>query len=112
MSESKRLLLAMETGIAGGSLSIWDENGEIDFWIGKEEVSKAEDVLQGIEILLKKNRIKTAQIESLAVTSDVGSTTGLKIGLATAQGLAKASGSRVVELSLWKSLAAVMGQNS
>lgn len=105
MNLKKNLILAVETAIDGGSVSILEGQTEIDFWVGTSEVSKAEDILEGILNLLERNKLKRAQIGLVAVSTEAGSLTGLKIGLATAKGLAKAFGCRLCEVSLWDALA-------
>jgi tRNA A37 threonylcarbamoyladenosine modification protein TsaB len=105
MQASKKLTLAIETAIDGGSLSIFDGQTEIDFWIGKDGISKAEDILENISRLFKANEITGENIEQIIISSDVGSATGLKIGMATAKGLAKSFSCRLVVTSLIDSLA-------
>ncbi len=105
MSSKKSLTIALETAVAGGSLSVWEETAEIDFWTGTAAVSKAEDVLEGLFGLLRKNNFSRCRIELIAVSSDAGSATGSKIGAATAKGLAKALGCRMICVSLWDALA-------
>ncbi len=80
-------VLGIETAIQGGSLSLLREGSEIDFWIGEKNISKAEDVLEQISEILKKNNLK--KVDLIAVSTGPGSATGLRIGLATAYGLRK-----------------------
>lgn len=105
MQASKKLTLAIETAIDGGSLSIFEGRTEMDFWIGKNGISKAEDILENISRLFKANEITKENIEQIIISRDVGSATGLKIGMATAKGLAKSFSSRLVAASLIDSLA-------
>lgn len=105
MQASKKLTLAIETAINGGSLSIFDGRTEIDFWIGENEISKAEDILENISRLFKTNEITKENIEQIIISRDVGSATGLKIGMAIAKGLAKSFSTRLVAASLIDSLA-------
>lgn len=82
-----RTILGIETAIQGGSLSLLKEDLEIDFWVGEKNISKAEDVLEQISKILKKNNLK--KVDLIAVSTGPGSATGLRIGLATAYGLRK-----------------------
>ena len=109
MRTKKNLTLAIETAIEGGSLSISDDTGKIGFWEGKREISKAEDVLEAFAELLDGGNFGGANFSNIAVSKGVGSATGLKIGLATAKGLARAFGCRLLEVSLWDALAAEVG---
>ena len=112
MNLNGKIILALETAIEGGSVSILDGHSEIDCWIGASAVSKAEDVLAGVSALLDRNHLKKARIGLVAVSDGAGSSTGLKIGLATAQGLAKALGCGLLPVPLWDALAEVIGGHS
>ena len=81
-----------------------DGRTEIDFWLGKKEISKAEDVLENIEELFVKNGLKKSEIGKIAVSTEAGSATGLKIGMATARGLARGLESELSSVSLLPSL--------
>ena len=104
MQNLKRLTLAIETAIDGGSISILEGQKEIDFWIGENGISKAEDILENISRLFEANEITKENIELIVISGDVGSTTGLKIGMATAKGLARSFPSRLFVASLIDSL--------
>ena len=86
---SKELILAIETSFSGGSLSVLNDCKEIDFWRGSGEISKAEDILQAVDQILKKNNIKKEDLNRLAVSTGPGSFTSIRIGMATALGLSK-----------------------
>jgi tRNA A37 threonylcarbamoyladenosine modification protein TsaB len=86
---TKKIVLAIETGFAGGSISLLRNNVEIDKWSGSRAISKSEDVLNEISILLKKNKIERFEISSIVISKKAGSLTGLRIGLALARGLSK-----------------------
>ena len=86
---SGELILAIDTSFEGGSLSVLCDRREIDFWKGRGEISKAEDILQAIDQLLKKNNIKKKDLNKLVVSTGPGSFTSIRIGMATALGLAK-----------------------
>ena len=101
----KGIILAIETAFEGGSVSILEGQTQIDFWIGADNTSKSEDILDGIRLLLQRNNLKKIQIGLVAVSSEAGSLTGLKIGLATAQGLAKALGCPLLEVPMWRAIA-------
>lgn len=87
MSENDEITLAIESAIAGGSVSLLRGDVEIANWVGTSSVSKAEDLLFNIDILLKENGIDRRQISSIAVSAGPGSFTGIRIGIATALGL-------------------------
>ena len=109
MGVERRLILALETAVEGGSVSIWDQRRrtEVGGVIGKTGVSKAEDVLENVGMLIEKHSIEKADFDLVVSATGVGSATGLKIGEATAKGLARSLGCRYREISLWEALAAV-----
>ncbi len=101
----KNIILSIETTVGGGSLSILKNQIEIDGWIGNREISKAEEVLEQILILLKrKNNISKDNIGKIVVSKSAGSLTGEKIGLALAKGLAKSLKCQLIEISVFESL--------
>lgn len=66
---------------------------------GKRPNNHAEILLPLIETLLAKNSTTLEQLAAIAVSIGPGSFTGLRIGLATAKGLAYGSGRRLVGVS-------------
>jgi tRNA threonylcarbamoyl adenosine modification protein YeaZ len=104
-SADEGIVLALEAGLAGGTVSILRHGSQIDFSVGQESVSKSEDILAMIERLLEKNGIKRRDIGLIAVSDEPGSLTGLRIGLATAKGLADSLAKRVFRMSLLDALA-------
>lgn len=102
--KKEKLILSIETGIRGGSISILKDKTEIDFWIGENEVSKSEDVLPQIARLFEKNKIKKDEIDLLTVSNGPGSHTGLKIGIAIALGLKKSCNSHLRGVSVLEAL--------
>lgn len=104
MKSEKRIILSIETAIEGGSISITDSKDEIDFWIGAKEGLKAEDLLVEISKILDKNKIERKHIKLITVSNGPGSSTGVKIGLATARGLGTALNCEVIEVSLLEAI--------
>jgi len=105
INADKNLILSIETAVGGGSLSILKNQIEIGGWIGTQGISKAEEVLEQILILLKgKNNISKENIGLIVVSKSAGSLTGEKIGLALAKGLAKSLRCRLIEISVFESL--------
>ena len=91
--------MALETGIGGGSVSLNTNGTELAFWTGTAAVSKAEDLLQNIRTLLNKVNLKDFRLGLIIVSEDPGSTTGIKIGAATAKGLARAFNCPVLKVN-------------
>jgi tRNA threonylcarbamoyl adenosine modification protein YeaZ len=82
------LILAIETALRDGSLTLLQGEREIASDKGKEKVSRAEDLLGSISALFEKNNLRLSQIDFLAVSEGPGSFTGIRIGMATARALA------------------------
>ena len=87
-----RTILAIETAIAGGSISLTKGSYLLAGTAGGDSVSRAEDLLPRIDELLRASNIQRSDLASIAVSTGPGSFTGLRIGLATAMGLSMALG--------------------
>ncbi len=83
-------ILAIESAVQGGSISLLKGDTEIDFRVGDAGISRAEDILAGIEEILKTNNIERSELDLIAVSTGPGSYTGIRIGIATAIGLKNA----------------------
>ena len=87
MNGVAKITLAIESAIAGGSISLLTDDTEIDSWIGSSNVSKAEDLLANIDDILASNGLTAKDLDLIAVSAGPGSFTGIRIGIATALGL-------------------------
>ncbi|MEO7658704.1 MAG: tRNA (adenosine(37)-N6)-threonylcarbamoyltransferase complex dimerization subunit type 1 TsaB [Pyrinomonadaceae bacterium] len=87
MNNKSQIILALESAINGGSISLLRDRTEIAHWIGPSNVSKAEDLLANIDTLLSENGVSRHEIDLLAVSAGPGSFTGIRIGIVTALGL-------------------------
>lgn len=101
----KNLILALETGLDGGTVSILEKGKQIDYLVGSGGISKSEDVLLLIDKLLKKNNLRKVDIGFIAVSDSPGSLTGLRIGLAIAKGLADSLSAKVYQSSIMRAMA-------
>lgn len=100
----KKLILSIEAAVGGGSLCLLENRTEIAAWNGTLEVSKVEELLEQTARLLRENRVAKNQIKLIGVSKDVGSSTGQKIGVALAKGLAKSFDCGLVEISVLEAL--------
>lgn len=87
MNPTHKTVLAIESAILGGSLSLQRDGVELANWVGISSVSRAEELLPNIDQLLTSNGISRGELNLIAVSSGPGSFTGIRIGLATALGL-------------------------
>lgn len=81
------LLLALDTTTAAGSVALWDD-GLIEERIGDPARSHAERLPGDLVALLRAHGRTPRDVERYAVAAGPGSFTGLRIGIATVQGLA------------------------
>ena len=90
-------ILAIETAIGGGSISILQngiEIGSID-----SGVSRAEEVLVGIRTILADCELTVSEIDMIAAPLGPGSFTGIRICLATGLGLARSLSAKLVSVN-------------
>lgn len=81
------MILAIETGIMGGSVSV-GKDGEILGQIsGDKSVSRAEELLPQIETLISSIGRSFDDLRKLAVSLGPGSYTGIRIGISTILGM-------------------------
>jgi len=99
-------ILAIESAIRGGSLALAVSGEIIDTWLGEGGVSRAEDLLWNIDLMLKRNNIAKQTLTQIVVSIGPGSFTGIRIGLATAMGLATALNIDLARYSILCAMAA------
>src|SRR5687768_3799835 len=87
MNSAPRITLAIESAVAGGSISLLQGESEVANLIGSSGISRAEDLLANIDEMLSLHNIERREIELIAVSAGPGSFTGIRIGIATALGL-------------------------
>jgi tRNA threonylcarbamoyladenosine biosynthesis protein TsaB len=99
------LVLALDTTTREGSLALARDGRVFDSWAGDASLTHAQrlpgDILDG----LSRHGLTLAEIGLFAVAAGPGSFTGLRIGIATIQGLAFAHGRPVVGVSALDALA-------
>ncbi|HRI04959.1 MAG TPA: tRNA (adenosine(37)-N6)-threonylcarbamoyltransferase complex dimerization subunit type 1 TsaB [Pyrinomonadaceae bacterium] len=100
------IVLAIESAINGGSLSLLRDGVEISSWIGSASVSKAEELLVNIDAMLRTSGVSKNEINMVAVSAGPGSFTGIRIGLASALGLKNGLGIEMSSISALTAMAA------
>jgi len=98
-------VLALDTTTAGGSVALVDEARVIAEHRGDASRTHAERLPREILALLASCGETIASIDLFAVASGPGSFTGLRIGIATVQGLAFVNDLRIVGVSALEALA-------
>lgn len=108
MNEERKskIILGIETGIDAGSLALIGPDlptGAI--WMPDKPLSRSENLLPAINTLLSKAKIAPDSLDAIAVSTGPGSFTGIKIGISTAMGLAKALNAQLLGFSVLRAMA-------
>jgi tRNA threonylcarbamoyladenosine biosynthesis protein TsaB len=106
MTSLPHTVLAIESAISGGSLSLLIDGRETGSWAGSANISKAEEMLVNIDAVLSSNGLTPADLDLVAVSAGPGSFTGIRIGIATALGLKAGLGIRMSSTSALAALGA------
>jgi tRNA threonylcarbamoyladenosine biosynthesis protein TsaB len=99
------LTLSLDTTTRAGSVALVDDDGGVDERTGDPARTHAERLPGDVLSLLASRRLTASQIDVFAVASGPGSFTGLRVGIATIQGLAFVTGRPVVAVSALDALA-------
>lgn len=89
-------ILALETATRRGSWALAEDGEIVAAAEGAGEHSHAERLPQALIELLAGRGLSIADVDGFAVATGPGSFTGLRIGIATVQGLAMAAGKQVI----------------
>lgn len=100
------LILALDTATDQGSLALVADDRLLAEYSLESPGTYLRRLLPGVEALLQAAGRDLAEVGAVAVSQGPGNFTGLRIGLATAQGLAWALGCPVVPVSTLEVLAA------
>ena len=100
------IVLGIESAVCDGSIAVLDGVDVLATFAG---VSRAESIISGRDEVVAPAKLSLTNIDIIAVTRWPGSFTGIRIGMATAVGLARSIGKRCTGVSLFDAIA---GQNS
>ena len=106
------LCLALDTSTPGGSCAVTRDGAVIRESVGDRECPHDSRLPGDLIALLEGARIALADIELYAVATGPGSFTGLRIGIATMQGLAFAAGRPLIGVSGFDALAQIASRNA
>jgi tRNA threonylcarbamoyladenosine biosynthesis protein TsaB len=93
------LVLALDTTTRGGSSALLRDGAVLDCEMGDASRPHGERLPGDLLRLLDRQHLKVRDIELFAVAVGPGSLTGLRIGIATMQGLALANSRRIAGVS-------------
>ena len=94
------LILAIETATRSGSLALARDGQLLEVSSGEPSRTHGERLPGDAQALLSRHNLTTRAIDSYAVSLGPGSFTGLRVGIATTQGLALAHQKKVVGISV------------
>ena len=100
------IILALETATMCGSVALVDGNRCLAEFSLQTGETHSRRLLAGIDHVLQESGIGWPEIDAVAVSLGPGSFTGLRIGLATAKGLAMAGGVKLIGVGTLDGLAA------
>jgi tRNA threonylcarbamoyladenosine biosynthesis protein TsaB len=103
-------ILALDTSTRDGSVALVDEHHVIAERRGDAARSHAERLPRELIALADAHGLSVSAIDMFAVAAGPGSFTGLRIGIATIQGLALTTGKRIVAVSALEALAQSAGR--
>ena len=98
-------ILGIETSTTTGGVAVVSEEGVIAQYSLNIEVKHSERLMATIDRVLSDSRLSLADVGGIAVSIGPGSFTGLRVGLATAKGLAFATGKPVAAVPTLRALA-------
>jgi tRNA threonylcarbamoyladenosine biosynthesis protein TsaB len=93
------LVLALDTTTRQGSVALARDGSTLALYIGDAAVTHGARLPGDIVRLLDAHGLRIADVELFAVAAGPGSFTGMRIGIATMQGLALANGKSLVGIS-------------
>jgi tRNA threonylcarbamoyladenosine biosynthesis protein TsaB len=99
------IVLALDTTTRAGSAAVVRDGRVVHEISGNAALSHGERLPLDLMHLLEAADIAIGSVDLFAVASGPGSFTGLRVGIATIQGLAMAGGARVVPVSVLEALA-------
>jgi tRNA threonylcarbamoyladenosine biosynthesis protein TsaB len=99
------LVLALDTTTRAGSAAIVRDAIVVAERIGNPELTHGERLPTELMRVLEEAAVRIDDVDLLAVAAGPGSFTGLRVGIASIQGLAMARGRRVVPVSALEALA-------
>jgi tRNA threonylcarbamoyladenosine biosynthesis protein TsaB len=102
----KPVILALETATMCGSVALVVENRCVAEFSLQTGATHSRRLLAAVDWLMQETAIEWPDIDAVAVSLGPGSFTGLRIGLATAKGLAMAAGAKIIGVGTLDGLAA------
>ena len=106
------LVLALDTTTRAGSVALVEDDRLIEERAGDPSRTHAERLPRDLQVLLDDRGHRTADVDLFAVASGPGSFTGLRVGIATLQGLAFVHRRPLTAVSALEALARIAGAHA
>ncbi len=103
-----RSILAFDSAGAACSAAVWREGQILAHSLVAMERGQAEQLVPMIEAVMAEAGLDYATLDTIAVTRGPGGFTGVRIGLATARGLALATGKPLIGVTNFEAVAAAV----
>lgn len=100
----KNISLAVDTCFSSGSLSLWAVSENLASVKINAEILLSKDILDQLREFLTDNELHPADLKQIIYTTGPGSNTGIRVGVATAQGLCRALQIRAYGVSAFEAL--------
>lgn len=106
------LVLALDTTTRAGSVALIEDDQVIDEHAGDPTRTHAERLPRDVQAVLEARGRRTSDVDVFAVASGPGSFTGLRVGIATLQGLAFVHRRPLTAVSALEALARIGGRHA
>ena len=105
IADWRMLILALDTSSSAGSAAVLRDGRVLVERAGDPSRTHGERLPRELMTLLEEARVPLGDVDLFAVAVGPGSFTGLRVGIASIQGLALANGKRVAPVSTFEALA-------
>lgn len=106
---SRMLVLSLDTTSRAGSCALVRDAHVVCEQGGDASREQAERLPGELAVLLERQSVALSEVDCLAVATGPGSFTGLRVGIATMQGLAMAAGKPLIGVSAFDALGRLSG---
>lgn len=106
------LILALDTTTAQGSIALARDGSVLDEFLGDPTVTHGQRLPGDVVTLLERHALATSLIDQYVVAAGPGSFTGLRVGIATVQGLALANRRQVLGVSVLDAVTEVASRDT
>jgi tRNA threonylcarbamoyladenosine biosynthesis protein TsaB len=92
-------ILTIDTSTTTNSVALTDDGRLLAEYMVNPDRNHSSSLMIGLDLVLRNSGVAVADLDAIGVSQGPGSFTGLRVGIATAKGLALASGKPIVAFS-------------